>query len=117
MAPFGVEIDQVGEREAAVGQRAEGVEGGGEVGVVAVRLDLPARAAMGENVADLADRDQRPPSAGQDVEKRVVRRGAAKSLRWPVRTKPVSGEPMKGRAMTRPMLSGSHRRRAMRQTS
>ncbi len=104
MAPFGVEIDQIGEDEAAVGQRAEGVEGGGEIGVVAVRLDLPAGAAMGEDVADLADRDQRPPSAGQDVEKRVVRRGRGKILAVAGAGEAVSGEPTKGRAMTRPML-------------
>ena len=36
------------------------LDGRRQAGIVAVRLDLPAGAAMGENVADLADRDDGP---------------------------------------------------------
>ena len=57
MAEFAVEIDEVRKDEAALGQRLHRVDRCGEAGIVAVRLDFLAGAAMSEDVADLADGD------------------------------------------------------------
>ena len=59
MAPFGVEIDQIDEDQPAVGGRLQRVDEEVDVAVVALALALLAGVAMGEDVADLADRDDR----------------------------------------------------------
>jgi hypothetical protein len=73
--------------------------------------------AMGEDVADLADGDDGRPRAPARSSKVSSGGGIAKSLRLPVRVKPVSAVPRKGRAMTRPMRKGSTSRRTLRQSS
>ena len=57
MAPFGVEIDQIDEDEAAVCGRPQRFDEKVDVAVVALALALVPGVAMGEDVADLADRD------------------------------------------------------------
>ena len=76
VAEFAVEIDEIGEDEAAVGQILQRLDGGRQAGIVAVGLDLPARAAMGEDVADLADRDDGAAGLRQRVEDGVGRAAA-----------------------------------------
>src|SRR5687767_9879518 len=76
---LGVEIDEVGEGETAVGQFSEGVDGGGETGIVAMWLHFLAGAAMGKDVADLADRDHGASGLGQDIEN-GVRRGLCREV-------------------------------------
>ena len=106
MAEIGIEIDEVGHDEAAVGQRLHGFQRGAHQRFVARNLDFAARAGMGEDVADLADRDDSAARLGQTIEKRWRRRqhriilavGGAGEISW-------RSVPMKGRAMTRPMFS------------
>ena len=61
MAVFGVEIDQIDEDKPAVGRRLQCGDEQIDVAVVALALALLSRVAMGENVADLADRDNGAP--------------------------------------------------------
>ena len=101
-----VEIDEVGEDEPAVGQPREGGQRRVEIGGIAVALSPPRRwrgarrcrrscpprrrrALLG------SAREERGPPAGR---RGVVLAGCRCA------TKPVSGEPRKGRAMTRPTL-------------
>ena len=71
VAVFAVEIDQIGEDESAIRQGFHGHNGSGQAGVVAMRLDLPTRAPMSENVADLADRDDGPAGFCKLIQDRV----------------------------------------------
>ena len=80
MAILAVEIDQVGEDETAIRQVCHGVDRSRQARVVAMRLDLLTRAAMSEDVADLADRDDRPAGLRQHIEDRVARRLSGKIL-------------------------------------
>ena len=57
MAPFGVEVDEIDEDEAAVRRGLERVEQEIDIVVVVPALDLAPGVAMGEDVADLADGD------------------------------------------------------------
>ena len=57
MSPFGVEIDQIDEDQAAFGRRCERFEQKIDIAVVALALAFVAGVAMGEDVSDLADRD------------------------------------------------------------
>ena len=77
---------------------------GGEAGGVAVRLDLAAGAAMGEDVADLADRDDGPAGRASSVSRRCpTAGGVAKSRRLAGAREARVREPTNGRAMTRPI--------------
>ncbi len=57
MAPLRVEVDEVHEDDTAVRRLLQGFEQQVDVAVVAPAFDLAPGVAMGENVADLADRD------------------------------------------------------------
>src|SRR5208282_6164408 len=75
VAPFGVEIDQIDEDEAAVSGRRHRLEQEVDVAVVALALALVPGVAMGEDIADLADRDDRPARARRPLQEIAVRRG------------------------------------------
>src|SRR5690348_3140598 len=74
MAPFGVEIDQIDDDEPALRGRRKRVEEEVDVGVVALALALVAGVTMGEDVADLADRDDRAARARGALQEVAVRR-------------------------------------------
>ena len=57
VAPLGVEIDEIDEDETAVCGRPQRFDEKIDVAVVALALALVPGVAMGEDVADLADRD------------------------------------------------------------
>ena len=65
MSPFGVEIDQIDEDQAALRRRRERIEEKIDIAVVALALALVPGVAMGEDVADLADRDDGAASVGR----------------------------------------------------
>ncbi len=73
MAEFHVEIDEVREDEPALWQALEGLKSGIQQSHVAGSLDLLAGAAMGEDVANLSDRDDLPVRFRQPVEDRWLR--------------------------------------------
>src|SRR4051812_13110720 len=68
MTEFRVEIDEVRKDEAAVWQRLQGLDGGRQTGIVAMGLDLAARAPMSEDVADLPYGHNRSPGFRQSIE-------------------------------------------------
>ena len=74
MAVFAVEIDQVDENEAAVGGLAERAKREVDVGGVVAALDLAAGEAMGEDVADLADRRDLAPRLDRALQQIVGQR-------------------------------------------
>src|SRR3546814_10983449 len=55
MAVLGIEIDEVGEHQAAFAALRQGGQAGVEQAVDAVRLDLVADTVVGEDVGNLAD--------------------------------------------------------------
>ena len=117
MAKFGVEIDQIDDNEPAVGGRRQRLEQEVDIAVVALALAFRSGVAVGENVADLADRDDRALGARSPLKQIAVRRGNREILAIGGADEVPGASPMKGRAMTRPMLSGSQRRRAILQSS
>ncbi|MNL73070.1 hypothetical protein D3C87_1984790 [compost metagenome] len=74
MAEFRVEIDEVDETEAAIGQIVPGRQRGLHHSMIAEGLDLLAGGAMGEDVADLADGHDLAALRRQPVEQRLGRR-------------------------------------------
>ena len=74
MPPFGVEIDQIDEDQAALRGRRERLEEKVDVAVVALALALVPGVAMGEYVADLADRDDCAARARGPLQEIAVRR-------------------------------------------
>src|SRR5208282_6493317 len=75
MTPLGVEVNQVDENEPAVRRRLERLEEKVDVAVVALALALRPGVAMSEDVADLADRDDRATRARRPLQEIAVRRG------------------------------------------
>ncbi len=112
-----VEVDEVGEDEVAVLGLAHRFQRGGELRLVVGRLQDLGDAAAGEDVGDLAD----APDVALHLDARSSSvspgGGTAKSLRLPVRLNSPARSPTKGRAMTRPIFSGSQSLRAIPQTS
>ena len=80
MPPFGVEIDQVDEDQGALRRRPERIDEKVDIAVVALALALVAGVAMGEDVADFADRDDCAAGAGGPLQNIAVRRGHSKVL-------------------------------------
>ena len=74
MPVFAVEIDQVDEDQSPVRHLPERVEQMVEVGVVAGAVAFVAGAAMREDIARFADRDDRPMFFRGPVEERALRR-------------------------------------------
>ena len=74
MAVFGVEIDQVDEDEPAVRRGLQRLDQQIDVAVVALALALLSGVAVGENVADLADRDDRAARPSRPLQKIAVGR-------------------------------------------
>src|SRR5271166_1763502 len=75
MTPLRVEVDQIDEDEPAVRRRLERLEEKVDVAVVALALALRPGVAMGEDVADLADRDDRTALAGRPLKEIAAGRG------------------------------------------
>src|SRR5262249_30411488 len=80
MAPFRVKIDQIHEDETALRGRRERLEEKIDIAVVVRALAFVASVAMGEDVADLADRDDGAAGAGRSLQKVSVRRGNGEIL-------------------------------------
>src|SRR3984957_11032739 len=74
MSPFGVEIDQIDEDQAAFRSRLERIEQKVDIAVVAFALALVPGVAMGEDVADLADRDDGSASARRSLQNIAIGR-------------------------------------------
>src|SRR3984957_336364 len=74
MSPFGVEIDQVDEDQAPLRRCPERIEQKVDIAVVALSLALVPGVAMGEDIANLADRDNRSAGAGGPLQNVAVRR-------------------------------------------
>ena len=74
MSPFGVEIDQIDEDQAAVRRRPERIDEKVDIAVVALALALVPGVAMGEDVADLADRDDSAAGASGALQNIALRR-------------------------------------------
>ena len=117
MTPLRVEVDQIDEDEPAVRRCLERFEEKVDVAVVALALALRPGVAMGEDVADLPDRDDRAARLSRPLQEIAVRRGNREILAVRGADEVLGVRPTKGRAMMRPMLRGSQRRRAMRQSS
>src|SRR5271165_1264064 len=75
MTPLRVEVDEIDEDEPAARRCLERLEEKIDVAVVALALALRPGVAMGEDVADLADRDNRAAPAGRPLQEIAVRRG------------------------------------------
>ena len=94
MAPFGVEIDQVDEDKPPSGVSLQRLDEQVDVAVVAFALALAPGVAMGEDVADLADRDDRAPAPAPRAARILPSGGGmAKSLRFGVRAKSLGARP------------------------
>ena len=74
VAEIGIEIDEVGHDEAASRQCLHGLQRGAHQRFMARNLDFTAGAGVGENVADLADRNDGAARLGEAIEKRGRRR-------------------------------------------
>ena len=105
MAVFGVEIDEVDEDEPAVRRRLQRVEQQIDIAVVVLALALLAGVAMGENVADLADRDDRAAGLRGALQEGCRRAAARRNpCGWACGRSPSRVSPTKGRAITRPIF-------------
>src|SRR5580693_569115 len=74
MSPFGVEIDQIDEDQAALRRRPERIDEKVDIPIVALALALVPGVAMGEDVSDLADRYHRAAGAGGALQYIALRR-------------------------------------------
>src|ERR1700722_6705915 len=74
MSPFGVEIDQVDEDQSAFGRRGERLKEEVDIAVVALALALVPGVAMGEDVANLANRDNCAAGASRSLQNIALRR-------------------------------------------
>ena len=117
MAPFSVEIDQIDEDEPPF----EAVGSASSKRSMLPSLSLPLRSVagvvMGEDVADLADRDDRATRVRGPLQQVAVGRGHREILAIGGADEIPALAPTKGRAMTRPIFSLSQSLRAMRQSS
>src|SRR5579883_1633298 len=74
MAVFGIEIDQIDENQSAIRDARQSLKRQVDMRHIVRAFHLPAGMAMGENVADLADRDDVAPRFGGALEKIAGRR-------------------------------------------
>ena len=74
MAPFGVEIDQVDEDQAALTRRPERIDEKVDIAVVALALALVPGVAMSEDIANLANRNNCVAGAAGPLQNIALRR-------------------------------------------
>lgn len=117
VAEIRVEIEEIGENQTAVRKLRQGIERRIEMRPIVRALDLLAGKTMRENIANLADRHDRSRRGREPFQKIAGRRGKPKILAVGGAGEAVPRVAGKGRAITRPMLRGLHKRRAIRQRS
>src|SRR5580704_14606702 len=74
MAPFGVEIDQVDDNQGALRRRPERIDEEVDIPIVALALALVPSVAVGEDVANLSNRDNCAAGAGGPLQNIALRR-------------------------------------------